>query len=95
VDRERWLSTTLRSVGDAVVVCTTDQRVEFMNPVAEDLTGWSEEDAKGRALSEVVRLVEADGEPVVERWVERALRNAPCRAPRRVGCSIAMASAVG
>jgi two-component system cell cycle sensor histidine kinase/response regulator CckA len=46
-ERERWLSTTLKSIGDAVM--TTDEHgiITFMNQTAEALTGWKLEEAKG------------------------------------------------
>lgn len=43
-DRERWLSTILRSIGDGVVVTDQSDRVSFMNAVAEHLTGWTQSD---------------------------------------------------
>ena len=48
---------TLHSIGDAVVTTDVKNRVTYMNPVAEELTGWSVEAAEGRSLSEVFCLV--------------------------------------
>ncbi|MFC0679365.1 CHASE domain-containing protein [Lysobacter korlensis] len=54
--REReWLSATLGSIGDAVVAVDAEQRVTWMNAVAERLTGWSRTDALGRPMHEVVQ----------------------------------------
>jgi len=59
-----WLSTTLRSVGEGIVATKPDGKVAFLNPAAERLTGWSEIDAKGRDLMDVLRLHdEATGQP--------------------------------
>jgi len=46
---------TLQSIGDGVI--TTDSRchVEYINPVAEDLTGWKVDDASGRPIDEIFR----------------------------------------
>jgi PAS domain S-box-containing protein len=68
-----WLSTTLRSIGDAVAV--TDERgaVKFLNPVAESLTGWAAAEAVGKSLSEIFQIVSGiTGEPT-ESPVEKAL----------------------
>jgi PAS domain S-box-containing protein len=55
--RERWFSTTLRSIADAVIASDTHGNVTFMNPNAESMTGWRSEDAAGRPLSEVLQVV--------------------------------------
>ncbi len=54
---EEWLATTLRSIGDAVIVTDRFGRVSFMNPIAEALTGCSREDAVGHDLPDVYRVV--------------------------------------
>lgn len=58
-DRERWLSTVLSSIGDGVIAADTRRRVSFMNLAAEHLSGWTQEDAVGRPIEEVFRLVDA------------------------------------
>ncbi len=52
-ESEQWLSTTLRSIGDAVIATDADGCVRLMNPIAEALTGWTEQDAMGQDLAEV------------------------------------------
>lgn len=54
--REQWLSTVLRSIGDAVIVTDREGRVTFLNPLAEELTGWGQEAAMRASLGEVVVL---------------------------------------
>lgn len=61
---EEWLSSTLRSIGDGIVATDSDGRVVFLNAVAARLTGWDPPDAQGRALMEVLALLEEpSGEP--------------------------------
>src|SRR5262245_1207918 len=55
--RERWFSTTLESVGDAVIATDPDERITFMNAITETITGWKKEDAEGRPIREVFHLV--------------------------------------
>jgi diguanylate cyclase (GGDEF)-like protein/PAS domain S-box-containing protein len=46
---------TLQSIGDGVVTTTADCMVEYINPVAEELTGWKADDAAGRHVDEIFR----------------------------------------
>jgi diguanylate cyclase (GGDEF)-like protein/PAS domain S-box-containing protein len=46
---------TLESIADAVVRTDANGRIEYLNPVAEHLTGWTSERAIGRPYAEVVR----------------------------------------
>jgi PAS domain S-box-containing protein len=65
IESRQWLQTTLESVGDALIACNHHRRVELMNPVAQHLTGWTLEDAKGRRLETVFRTVDEETrEPV-------------------------------
>ncbi|MDD2463927.1 MAG: PAS domain S-box protein [Desulfobulbus sp.] len=66
--------TILLSVGDGVIVCDGEGRVQLLNPVAEVLTGWIKDDAMGRPIEEVFHIVhEETGQPV-ENPVHRVLR---------------------
>ncbi|MEW6719387.1 MAG: GAF domain-containing protein, partial [Thermodesulfobacteriota bacterium] len=65
---------TLMSVGDGVIVTDARAGVELMNPVAEALTGWSREEALGRPLDEVFRIVNEHSGESVENPVHRVLR---------------------
>ena len=46
---------TLRSIGDGVITTNADCVVEYINPVAEELTGWKVDDASGRPVDEIFR----------------------------------------
>ncbi|MFQ5548289.1 MAG: EAL domain-containing protein [Woeseia sp.] len=46
---------TLRSIGDGVITTDHECNVEYINPVAEELTGWKVDDASGRPVDEIFR----------------------------------------
>ena len=73
-ESERWLDTTLRSIGDAVIATAAHGRVVFMNPVAESLTGWTQSEAVGRDLTAVFHIVNVTTRETVENPVTRVLR---------------------
>ncbi len=61
-ESQQWLDTTLHSIDEAVIATDAAGRVKFMNPTAEQLTGWLERDALGQSISEVFEVVdEASG----------------------------------
>jgi PAS domain S-box-containing protein len=72
-EKER-LAVTLRSIGDAVIATDLEARVTLMNRVAEALTGWRAEDAIGKPLPEVFRIVDEETRQPASNPVERVLR---------------------
>lgn len=54
---EAKLSVTLNSIGDAVIATDVNARVTLLNPVAEQLTGWTQKQAMGRPVSEVFHIL--------------------------------------
>ncbi len=55
---------TLAAIGDAVVTTDASSSITYLNPAAEELTGWRCGEAEGRSLDEVLRLLDEDEEPV-------------------------------
>jgi diguanylate cyclase (GGDEF)-like protein/PAS domain S-box-containing protein len=56
---------TLESIGDAVISTDAEGRIEYINPVAESLTGWSLAEARGQPIGAVLRIVnELTREPI-------------------------------
>ncbi len=53
-EREQWLSTILKSIGDGVIATDIEDRISFMNPLAERLTGWNQSDVLKRPLAEIL-----------------------------------------
>lgn len=54
---EEKLGVTLNSIGDAVIATDTEARVTLINPVAEQLTGWTQAEAIGRPVDEIFHII--------------------------------------
>lgn len=58
LEQEReWFRVTLSSIGDAVITTDVVAQVTFLNPVAEKMTGWSDEEARGQPLTRVFNII--------------------------------------
>ena len=57
IESREWFQTTLKSIGDAVLVVDVDSKIKFLNPLAEQLTGWSVSEALGRPMADVINIV--------------------------------------
>jgi PAS domain S-box-containing protein len=55
-EKER-LDVTLRSIGDGVITTDVEGKVVSVNKVAEELTGWTDEKARGRPATEVFHII--------------------------------------
>jgi two-component system cell cycle sensor histidine kinase/response regulator CckA len=77
-DSERWLSTTLRSIGDGVIATDAQGRVKFMNSVAERLTGWTQEMALAEDCRKVFRIIDGTTRETVACPVMEALETGIC-----------------
>ena len=66
---------TLQSIGDGVITTDTNGRIQYLNPVAEDLTGWPLEDAKGNPLPTVFKLINEFTRRPVEDPATKVLRS--------------------
>jgi diguanylate cyclase (GGDEF)-like protein/PAS domain S-box-containing protein len=67
---------TLNSIGDAVISTDIAGSVTYLNPVAERMTGWSWQEASGRPLQEVLRIIDGDSrEPALNPLAMAMLHN--------------------
>ena len=73
-ESEQWLATTLKSIGDAVIATDAGGFVTFMNPVAEVLTGWKQEDTAGKPLKKVFNIINEETGKQAEDPATRVLR---------------------
>ena len=72
---------TLQSIGDAVITTDADGRIEYLNPVAEELTGWESREARRPAAREVFKA-------------SRRTTREPLEARSRAACAKAASSTV-
>ena len=70
-----WCRVNLAHAGDAVITTDIGGRVTSLNPVAESLTGWSQNEAAGTLLASVFKVVNPDTRKTVESPTVRALRD--------------------
>ncbi len=70
-----WFSTTLSSIGDAVITVDTACLITFINPVAQKLTGWLESEAVGRHIDDVFVIRKEDTDEKVDNPVLKVLSN--------------------
>jgi len=70
---ETWYSSTLKSVGDAIIATDEKAYVRLMNSVAEALTGWNEKDAIGKPLGDVFNIVNEETGKQAENPVARVI----------------------
>ena len=80
-ESRQQLETTLASIGDAVIATDAAGNIRFINPVASQLTQWSQEAAHGRSIEEVMPVVEEDTQKPLESGVARVLRQKTMTSP--------------
>ncbi|MBZ5622845.1 MAG: PAS domain S-box protein [Acidobacteriia bacterium] len=74
-ESRRRLASTLSSIADAVLTIDRKGRITFLNPVAETLTGWPRTEARGKAATEVLHLIDEKTREPIENPLTRALRD--------------------
>jgi len=73
-EQRELLQVTLKSIGDAVIATDTNGVVNFINPTAETLTGWTEKEAVGKPLNEVFEIITEDAREAIENPFSRIKR---------------------
>src|SRR5215467_15799252 len=76
-EREAWLKTVMSSIGDAVITTDLEERVTLINPVAQEMVGWTEGEAGGRPLTEVFRIINEQTRQPSENPVAGVLQDGP------------------
>ena len=73
-EQGNWLRVVLRSIGDAVIATDSQARVVLMNPVAEQLCGWLEAEARGHPVAAVFPIVHALTRQPITDPIQRVLQ---------------------
>lgn len=79
---QEWLTTILTSISDAVITIDEKSCITLLNPRAELLTGWKQEDALGKNVTEVLCLVHEETHNLLEIPIDKA-----CQAKVIIGTS--------
>ncbi len=72
---EERLRTTLRSIGDGVITCDIEGRVQSLNDTAQELTGWSEREARDQPVELVFPIIDESTREPLENPVVRVTRS--------------------
>ena len=64
---------TLKSIGDGVITTDAEGRIEYLNPVAEDLTGWSLRAVRGEPVEDLLTLINEHSREMVDNPITRCL----------------------
>jgi diguanylate cyclase (GGDEF)-like protein/PAS domain S-box-containing protein len=99
-ERER-AQVTLNSIGDAVICTDISGNITFLNLVAVRMTGWSRDEAAGRPMPEVFRVLDATSRKTTPNPMEMAVRQnrtvhlpSNCILIQRDGCEIPIEDSV-
>lgn len=80
-EHEQWLTTTLHSIAEAVIATDTGGYVRLFNPVAENLTGWPQHEARQHSLVDVLSLVDEHSGAPLDNPLQRTLRSGTAAQP--------------
>jgi diguanylate cyclase (GGDEF)-like protein/PAS domain S-box-containing protein len=70
---------TLQSIGDGVITTDSEGRIDYMNPVAESLTGWESREAQSELIGEILTVVDETTRETGESPITRCLREGQMR----------------
>lgn len=65
--------TTFNSIGDAVITTNIQGKIQYINPIAQKLTGWSETEAKGRHIDDIFVIISEDSRKKIETPINQVL----------------------
>ncbi len=73
-ESQKWLTAILNNTGDAVIATDRDGCIKFINPFAEALIGWKQDEVLGTALQDIFHVESGDNATPVEDPIEKVMR---------------------
>lgn len=74
IESEKWLSSILENLGEAVIATDKNGIIKFMNPFAEAITGWKWEEASGKSLKNVFKIISENNDEPIDDPVLKAIK---------------------
>ncbi|VAW75653.1 diguanylate cyclase/phosphodiesterase (GGDEF & EAL domains) with PAS/PAC sensor(s) [hydrothermal vent metagenome] len=74
-DEKQRAEVTLKSIAEGVITTDMHGNIRFMNPVAEKLSGWTQQESSDRPVDEIIHIVEEDSGETVPCMISECLRN--------------------
>lgn len=74
-EKNQWLAAVIDSIGDAVIATDPEGTIKLMNPIAEALTGWKQNEALGKPLATVFKIISEETDKIIEDPVTKAIRD--------------------
>lgn len=68
------LAVTIRSIGDGIIATDSNGRIQLMNHIARDLTGYTEEEAIGRDIDQIFNIYDEASGKKLDNYVEKIIR---------------------
>ncbi len=74
-DEKKLIHTTLNSIGDAVITTDKEGKITLLNPIAEKLSGWSNDEAQGKYINNIFKIIDTTTRYDLENPVEKVLKH--------------------
>ncbi|MDL5503800.1 MAG: response regulator [Candidatus Methanoperedens sp.] len=73
-EKNQWLVAVIESIGDAVIATDPEGNIRLMNPMAEALTGWKQQEALGKPLPNIFNILSEETDKKIEEPIAKAIR---------------------
>jgi len=74
-ESNQWLNAVINGIGDAVIATDPEGIIRLMNPIAEALTGWKQDEALGKPLANVFNIISEEMDKKIENPVAKVIRD--------------------